>query len=123
MRKTVLALSVAASAAALSTSASAQPPNWGANPTGLAVGAAAVTGTVVGLGFAEGWWAGPASLGTAAGGAAVGGVAFMGTLALLHSITTPCTGFRIAIDPPEACAGFAGPAPVAARPAPRRLRN
>jgi hypothetical protein len=82
-----------------------------------------VTGTVVGLGFAEGWWAGPASLSTAAGGAAVGGVAFMGTLALLHSVTTPCTGFRIAIDPPEACAGLAGPAPVAARPAPRRLRN
>jgi hypothetical protein len=106
MRKTVLALTIAATAAAFSTSASAQPPNY---PTGYTVGAGVVAGTVVGLGFAEGWWASPALLNTAVGGVAVGGVAGIGTMALIHSVTTPCTGFRILVDSPAECAGLTGP--------------
>jgi hypothetical protein len=120
MRKTILGLSVAA-ATALSTSAWAQPPNYPADAYTL--GAGVVAGTVVGLGFAESWWASPAALNTAVGGVAVGAVAGIGTVALIHSVTTPCTGFRIAFDSLAECARLTG-APVrqAARPARRALR-
>jgi hypothetical protein len=104
MRKTLLALPVAATAAAVfATSASAQPPNYPPEPY-FAPAAGVVAGTVVGLGFAEAWWASPAALSTAAGAATVGGVAGIGTMALIHSITTPCQGFRIGWDSPEECA-------------------
>jgi hypothetical protein len=119
MRKTILALSAAA-ATALSTSAWAQPPNYPADAYTL--GAGAVAGTVVGLGFAEGWWATPAALGTTAGAVAVGGVAGIGTVALIHSVTTPCTGFRIAFDSPADCARFNGAPVRQASRAPRRVR-
>ena len=55
MRKTLLAGSVAA-AALLSTSAFAQPVDYYNQADYYAPAAAAVTGTVVGLGFSEGWW-------------------------------------------------------------------
>ena len=103
MRKTLLALPVAA-AAAFATSASAQPPNYPPEPYAVAPAAGVVAGTVVGLGFAEAWWASPAALSTVAGAAAVGGVAGIGTMALIHSVTTPCHGFRIGWDSPEECA-------------------
>jgi len=105
MRKTLLALPVAATAAAaFATSASAQPPNYDPQPYAVAPAAGVVAGTVVGLGFSQGWWSAPAALGTAAGAAAVGGVAGIGTMALIHSVTTPCQGFRIGWDSPEECA-------------------
>ena len=112
MRKTLLALPVAATAAAaFATSASAQPPNYDPlpYPVAPAVGAGVVAGTVVGLGFSQGWWSAPAALGTAAGAAAVGGVAGIGTMALIHSVTTPCQGFRIGWDSPEECARLNAP--------------
>jgi hypothetical protein len=104
MRKTLLALPVAATAAAaLVTSASAQPPNY-PEPYAVAPAAGVVAGTVVGLGFSEGWWSSPAALGTVGGAATVGLVAGVGTMALIHSVTTPCHGFRIGWDSPEECA-------------------
>jgi hypothetical protein len=109
MRKTVLALSFAA-AAAVATPVWAQAPH---EPYTYAPAAGVVAGTVVGLGFAEGWWSSPAALNTAVGGVAVGLVAGIGTAALIHSVTTPCTGFRIAFDSPEACAAARG---IAAAP-------
>jgi hypothetical protein len=108
MRKTLLAFPIAA-AAAFSTSASAQPPNYEANwPIYGPVAAGVVTGTIVGLGTAEAWWASTPALSTAAGGAAVGLVAGIGTMVAIHSVTTPCTGWRILVDPPEACRGGLG---------------
>jgi hypothetical protein len=110
MRKTLLALPVAATAAAaFATSALAQPPNYPPEPYVVAPAAGVVAGTVVGLGFAEAWWASPAALSTAAGAAAVGGVAGIGTMALIHSVTTPCHGFRIGWDSPEDCARLNAP--------------
>lgn len=110
MRKTLLALSVV-TAAAFSTSASAQPPNWPVDTAYWPVTAGVVAGTVVGLGTAEAWWASTPALQTALGGVAVGAVAGIGTMVAIHSVTTPCTGFRILVDSPEACAQMHG-APV-----------
>jgi hypothetical protein len=88
------------------------------------VGAGVVTGTVVGLGFSEGWW-GPTVAGTvfpttAAGAAAVGGVAGIGTIALLDAAIQPCRGFQALLGlNKEACVNgeFVGYAPP---PPPRR---
>jgi hypothetical protein len=118
MRKTILALSVAA-AAVFSTTASAQPMNY-PEPYAAAPVAGVVAGTVVGLGFSEGWWASPGALNTIAGASAVGLVAGIGTMALIHSVTTPCHGFRIAVDSPEECARWNSPP---ARYAERRHRR
>jgi hypothetical protein len=116
MRKTILAGTIAA-AAAISTAASAQPNNYPANYYAPAAGV--VAGTVVGLGFAENWWGTPAGLATVGGGVATGLVAGIGTIALIDAFTTPCHGFRIAVDSPAACAGMNARA-EAIGPAPRR---
>lgn len=113
MRKKILAASAAA-AVMVSTSAFAQPSNYPAYPARYyAPAVGAVTGTVVGLGFAEHWWHGPHALTSAAGAAAVGFVAGVGTVALIDAFTTPCHGFRIAVDSPAACAAMNGAPPPA----------
>jgi hypothetical protein len=98
MRKTLLALSAAA-ALALAAPAAAQdragaPPYYA---PGMIVGGA-VVGTTVGLGLYHGWWGSgkfvsslPSS---AAGSAAVGGVAGIGTIALVDAAVQPCRGLR-----------------------------
>lgn len=91
MRKTVLAI---ATLAALSTPAFATDPNLAA----AELGTGAVAGTVVGVGVYNGWWGstiGGAALPTSvAGSATVGGVAGVGTVALLDSVIEPCRGFQ-----------------------------
>jgi high-affinity Fe2+/Pb2+ permease len=99
MRKLMTALSVAAiGAAALATPAMARPDMpYGPGPeTAEVVGGAAV-GTAVGVGAYEGWYGSSvaaAEIGATAGTAAVaGGVAGVGTIALLDAVTQPCRGF------------------------------
>ena len=95
MRKTLLVLSVAAAAAmAVAPPASAQPRR-SAPPDYVAPAVGAVTGTVVGLGQAEGWWTSDSVFQTTwEGAAATGFVAGVGTAALIHAAITPCTGFQ-----------------------------
>lgn len=98
MHKTLLVLSLAA-AAAFSTSAWAQPRNdqLRYTPETGAVAAGVVTGTVVGLSVSEGWWGTTAAAmlpTSVAGAAAIGGLAGIGTVALIHAATTPCQGFH-----------------------------
>jgi hypothetical protein len=133
MRKAALALSVAA-AAMLSTAASAQPINYpeAYPPAAAATAGGVVTGTVLGVGVAEGWFggglattsAGGAIAGGAAGAATLGGVAGIGTVALIHSVTTPCHGFLIGLDAlnpgPSACGQ---PVAEPARAPARRMRR
>jgi len=101
MRKIIPMLALAA-AAAVATPALAAPRysyrHHNGAVTAAEVGTGAVAGTVVGLGFSEGWW-GPAVGGTifpttAAGAATVGGVAGIGTVALLDAAIQPCRGFQ-----------------------------
>ncbi len=135
MRKIIPMLAVCAAAAAVATPAFAQPPryynDYAAQPVDgyaaqpVEVGAGAVTGTVVGLGFSEGWW-GPTVAGTvfpttAAGAATVGGVAGVGTVALLDAAIEPCRGFQALLGlNKQACVNgeFVGYAPP---PPPRRV--
>jgi hypothetical protein len=95
MRKTALAIAAAATVAALSTSAFAETNRT----VGAAeVGTGAVVGTVAGVGLYNGWWgatAGGVVLPTSVAGAvAVGGVAGVGTVALIDSVVQPCRGFH-----------------------------
>jgi len=107
MRKILPILTLAA-AAALATPAFAEPdyvnPNYPA--AGPAV-AGAVVGTAVGVGLYNGWYSGAfaASLpATAVGAAAVGGVAGVGTMALLEGVTAKCHGFGVLWTPRSECA-------------------
>ncbi|HEY0302878.1 MAG TPA: hypothetical protein VGC36_16140 [Rhizomicrobium sp.] len=99
MRKLITALSFAAAAAiAVPTLASAQEPQYTTGYAGTATGAAA--GTAVGVGLYNGWYgtnaaiAGTALPATATGAVAVGGVAGVGTVALIDSVVQPCRGFH-----------------------------
>jgi len=104
MRKVLSILMVAAAAAigtpAVTQAAPYDQPNTTAAPG--AVGAGVATGTVIGLGVAEGWWgataAGATLPATAAGAAAVGGVAGVGTIALVDAFVQPCRGFAALFD-------------------------
>lgn len=135
MRKTLFALS-ALSVIALAAPASAQPVY---DRTGYYPGwpwvAGAAAGTVVGLGLAEGWFSGSlaASLpASAAGAAAVGGVAGVGTVVLIDAATQPCAGLRALLSPFAYAPGQSGcvngqyvgyrgeRTRVVERPAPRR---
>jgi hypothetical protein len=94
MRKFMIALSAATiAAAALATPALADMDVI----TGEVVTGAAV-GTAVGVGLSEGWFGSSVaatSLGATAGtAAAVGGVAGIGTIALLDGAIEPCSGFH-----------------------------
>ncbi len=99
MRKLLCALSLAAAAALMAPTA--QAAGYYANPAydrdAAAATAGVVGGTVVGLGVSEGWWGatvgGAALPVTAAGAAAVGGVAGIGAVALVDAATQPCRGF------------------------------
>jgi hypothetical protein len=102
MRKLITVLSLAAlTAAALSTSAMARPgdtyyPTRSEAYVAPVVGAA--VGTAVGVGLYNGWYTTSGFIGTlpttAAGAAVVGGVAGVGTVALIDSIFQPCRGFH-----------------------------
>jgi hypothetical protein len=103
MRQALIAASAALAIG--TTAAQAQPPypyGPGSQAPGL-VATGVVTGTVVGLGLTEGWWGSSAlatSLGSSTAAAATaGGVAGVGTIALLHAATTPCTGFDALLSP------------------------
>jgi hypothetical protein len=96
----ILSVLAVATAAALATPAFADPaesnPNYGGE-TGVApaVGGA-LAGTAVGVGLYNGWYSGAAAAAlpaTAAGAAVTGGVAGVGTFALLDSVIEPCRGF------------------------------
>jgi len=104
MRKFITGASIAAAMAAaviaLPTSASAElAPGQNYYPVAVpAVGVA--TGAVVGFGLYNGWFgaaptiAGSALPTTAAGAATIGGVAGIGTVALIDGVLQPCRGFH-----------------------------
>jgi hypothetical protein len=92
MRKSILVLTASA-AAILGSPAIAQDARYPAYAYGAPVAGAAV-GTAVGVGLYNGWWSAAGLPTTVAGSAAVGGVAGIGTAALLHAATTPCQGFH-----------------------------
>lgn len=103
MRKIIPALTLAAvAAAALITPASAEldtvNPNYGNYYAPVAVAGGAVVGTAVGVGLYNGWYGSGAfatSAGATAGTAvAVGGVAGVGTIALIDAAVQPCRGFH-----------------------------
>lgn len=100
MRKILPALTLAA-VAAFAAPALAEPD--GVNPNYsryyVAPVAGAVVGTAVGVGLYQGWY-GSSAFATAAGATAgtaavVGGVAGVGTLALIEGLTAKCHGFGI----------------------------
>ena len=103
MRKMITVLSVAAITAALAAPAMAQPGDT-YYPSGSEAYAAPVAGvavgSVVGFGLYNGWFgASPAIAGaalptSAAGAAVLGGVAGIGTVALIDGIFQPCRGFH-----------------------------
>lgn len=105
MRKRLAVLAVA-TAAAIAVPATSQAARYFyPQPNAVApaaVGTGVVTGTVIGLGVAEGWWgstvAGAALPATTAGAAAVGGVAGIGTIALVDAFVQPCRGFAALFD-------------------------
>lgn len=101
MRKIIPALAFAAvAAAALATPALAEMdsvnPNYANSYAPIAGGA--LVGTAVGVGLYNGWYGSSAfvtSAGATAGTAvAVGGVAGVGTVALLDAAVQPCRGFH-----------------------------
>lgn len=127
MRKTLLALS-ALPVIALATPAAAQD-RYSYNPYPWVAGAA--VGTTVGLGLYHGWFGSGAlasSLPASAAGAAVaGGIAGVGTVALIDAATQPCAGFRALMSPFLHAPGQSGCVNgqyvgyrVSERPAPRR---
>lgn len=99
MRKTLCMISLAVAAALATSTAEAAPyvdaPNYAA-PAEATVGV--IGGTVIGLGISEGWWgstaAGATLPTTAAGAAALGGVAGIGAVAVVDAAVQPCRGFH-----------------------------
>lgn len=105
MRKALLALPIIA-AAGLAVPATAQPyyggPDYWNGPNGYppaaGVVAGAAAGTTVALGAYNGWWPGAALPATAVGAAVTGGVAAVGTLAVVDAVFNPCAGFHAIFD-------------------------
>jgi len=101
MRKLLLPIFAVATMAALATPASAyQDDRYPVEPYVAPVAGAAV-GTAVGVGLYNGWYGGAFAAGlpaTAAGAAVVGGVAGIGTIALIDAIVQPCRGFHALFD-------------------------
>jgi hypothetical protein len=98
MRKTLCMISLAAAAALATSTVEAAPyvdaPNYAAQAEAT-VGV--IGGTVIGLGISEGWWgstAAGATLPTTAAGAALGGVAGIGAVAVVDAAVQPCRGFH-----------------------------
>ncbi|MDO8876651.1 MAG: hypothetical protein Q8M24_09325 [Pseudolabrys sp.] len=99
MRKLIIGLSVAAmtaGAVALPTLASAQEAQYTTSYAAPVAGA--VVGTAVGVGLYHGWFGSGAFVSTlpttAVGAATIGGVAGIGTVALIDSVLQPCRGFH-----------------------------
>lgn len=101
MRKMITALSFAAMTAAsvaMPTFANAEDAQYTTGYAGPVAGAA--VGTAVGVGLYNGWYGTNAAIAgtvlptTAAGAATVGGVAGVGTVALIDSVFQPCRGFH-----------------------------
>ena len=98
MRKLFTALLFAAIAAvALSSPSMAQEQQYTTGYAGPVAGAA--VGTAVGVGLYNGWYSGvgsslTAATSTVAGAVAVGGVAGVGTVALIDGVFQPCRGFH-----------------------------
>jgi hypothetical protein len=109
MRKILSVIALAATAMA-ATPALAEPdgvnPNYGTSYYVAPVAGVAV-GTVVGVGLYEGWLGSSAFVAaapaTAVGAAAVGGVAGIGTIALIDAATQHCRGFGIFVTPSNEC--------------------
>ncbi|MDB5602345.1 MAG: hypothetical protein JWN71_4389 [Xanthobacteraceae bacterium] len=127
MRKTILMLTAASAVALASMPASAQ--SYRSNPNYVAPVAGAAVGTAVGVGIYNGWFgstiAGAALPTTVAGAAVGGGLAGVGTVALIHAATTPCTGFQAVFSPfnPSAGAGCVNGEYVGYQEQPRRVRR
>ncbi len=98
MRKLITALSFAAIVAvALSSPSSAQETQYTTGVAGPVAGAA--VGTAVGVGLYNGWYGSSGAFvtgatTTAAGAATVGGIAGVGTVALIDGVFQPCRGFH-----------------------------
>ncbi len=101
MRKTLIALSAAAALATAASPALSNPRHHHHHHhQGAAVLGAGAVGTAVGVGLYHGWFGASttAAAGTLAtstwGAATAGGIAGVGTLALIHAATTKCQGFH-----------------------------
>lgn len=99
MRKFITGLSVATvAAAALATPAMARMDDRYPTAHYAAPVAGAAVGTAVGVGLYNGWYGTSAAVtalpATAAGAAVTGGVAGIGTIALIDAVTQPCRGFN-----------------------------
>jgi hypothetical protein len=99
MRNIPCTLFLAAAAVMVTSAAQSRPYVEQHNPAAPAdVTAGVVSGTVIGLGISEGWWGATAADAalptTAAGAAAVGGVAGIGMVAAIDSLVQPCRGFH-----------------------------
>lgn len=97
MRKLITALSFAAVATlALASPSLAQEPQYTTGYAGPVAGAA--VGTAVGVGLYEGWYGSSAFVAglptTAVGAATMGGIAGVGTVALIDGVFQPCRGFH-----------------------------
>jgi hypothetical protein len=96
MRKTTL-MAIAAAGVLLSTSAFAAQPYRGDYYGPVVAGTGAVVGTVAGVGTFNGWWGSSAAAAlpaSAAGAWAIGGLAGVGTVALIDAAVQPCDGFH-----------------------------
>ncbi len=100
MRKILPVLAIAAAVAVASPALAEQDsvnPNY-ANGYYAAPVAGALVGTAVGVGLYNTWYTGAFAAGlpaTAVGAAAVGGIAGVGTVALVEGVTAHCHGFGI----------------------------
>ncbi len=87
-----------AAAVAVATPALAYPDDRYPTETYAAPVAGAAVGTAVGVGLYNGWWGTSVAVtalpATAAGAAVVGGVAGVGTIALIDVVVQPCRGFQ-----------------------------
>jgi high-affinity Fe2+/Pb2+ permease len=98
MRKTILTL-VAVLAVAFTVSS---PANAGGilkkHPHKPLIVTGVVVGTLVGIGLYEGWFSNSIQANTiansGAGAATAGFIAGVATIATIHALTTPCTGFH-----------------------------
>lgn len=111
MMRKILPFLALAVAAAVTTPALAEPdsvnPNYGNYTYAAPAVAGAVVGTTVGVGLYNGWLGSSAFVAaaptTAVGAAAVGGVAGIGTVALIDAVTQHCRGFGILVTPQGQC--------------------
>jgi high-affinity Fe2+/Pb2+ permease len=98
MRKLFMGLSIAAVAAvALATPSMAQEPQYTTGYAGPVAGAA--VGTAAGVGLYNGWYGSSSAITTGvatttAGAITFGGVAGVGTVALIDGAFQPCRGFH-----------------------------